>query len=267
MDLSDAQIERYARHILLQDVGGQGQARLLQSRVLVIGAGGLGAPVLMYLAAAGVGTLGVIDDDTVDLSNLQRQVIHGTNDIGRPKTESAKDALSDINPDVNIETHAVRFTAANALDLVAQYDLVADGSDSFDTRSLVNDACFLARKPLVSAAVGQFDGQLATFKAYATGADGTKLPCYRCLFPEAPPPGSVPTCAEAGILGALTGVMGSLQALEVIKELLGLGESLAGRLLLYDGLQAMTRVVTLKADEACALCGKAPTITDLSSHA
>ncbi len=266
MDLSDQQIERYARHLLLRDVGGQGQAKLLRSRVLVIGAGGLGAPVLMYLAAAGIGTLGIIDDDTVNLSNLQRQIIHATGDIDRPKTESAKQTLQALNPDVNIETHTVRFSASNALELVSRFDLVADGSDSFETRALINDACYLAKVPLISAAVGQFDGQLATFKAFAAGADGKQLPCYRCLFPEAPAPGTVPACAEAGILGALTGVMGSLQALEVIKELLGIGTSLAGKLLIYDGLDTATRLVTLKADKNCALCSSAPTITDLSIH-
>ena len=267
MDLTDQQIERYARHLLLRDVGGQGQAKLLQSRVLVIGAGGLGAPVLMYLAAAGVGTLGVVDDDTVDLSNLQRQIIHHTEDIGQAKTASARDTLNALNPDVTIETHSVRFTASNALGLVKQYDLVADGSDSFETRALVNDVCYFAKVPLVSAAVGQFDGQLATFKPFAAATGGSHFPCYRCLFPEAPAPGTVPTCAEAGVLGALTGVMGSLQALEVIKELLQIGESLAGKLLIYDGLDTTTRTVKLKADEGCALCGTAPTIKDLSGHA
>ncbi len=267
MELTDQQIERYARHLLLRDVGGQGQAKLLQSRVLVIGAGGLGAPLLMYLAAAGVGTLGVVDDDTVDLSNLQRQIIHHTGDIGQAKTTSARETLHALNPDVKVETHAVHFNASNAVELVKQYDLVADGSDSFETRTLINDACYFAKVPLVSAAVGQFDGQLATFKAFTTGPDGEPLPCYRCLFPEAPAPGTVPTCAEAGILGALTGVMGSLQALEVIKELLQIGQSLAGKLLIYDGLDATTRLVKLSADDACALCGETAVITDLSGHA
>ncbi len=264
MELTDQQVERYARHLLLRDVGGQGQAKLLQSRVLVIGAGGLGAPLLMYLAAAGVGTLGIIDDDAVDLSNLQRQIIHRTSDIGRPKTESALQTLKALNPDVQVETHTARFNASNALKLVECYDLVADGSDTFETRVLVNDACYLAKVPLVSAAVGQFDGQLATYRAYTYGRDGKPLPCYRCLFPEAPAPGTVPTCAEAGILGALTGVMGSLQALEVIKEVLGIGESLAGKLMIYNGLDGSMRIVKLKADQGCALCGTNPTITDLS---
>ncbi len=266
MTLNQEQIERYARHLLLKEVGGQGQAKLLQSRVLVVGAGGLGAPLLLYLAAAGVGTLGVVDDDTVDLSNLQRQIIHKTSDVGQPKPQSAQNTIAALNPDIRVETHPFRLTAANALDLVSQYDLVADGCDTYKTRALVNDACFFARKPLVSAAVGQFDGQLATFKPYATNEAQQPYPCYRCLFPEAPPPGMVPTCAEAGILGALAGVMGSLQALEVIKELLGIGDSLAGRLLIYDGLAATTRTVKLKPDPSCALCSDNATIRDLSVH-
>ncbi len=266
MTLNPQQIQRYARHLLLKEVGGQGQAQLLKSRVLVVGAGGLGAPLLLYLAAAGVGRLGIVDDDTVDLSNLQRQVIHTTADIGRQKTLSAEAAITALNPDVTVDRHSVRLTAANALDLIAQYDLIADGSDTYATRALVNDACFFARKPLVSAAVGQFDGQLATFKPYAEDKQGAPYPCYRCLFPEPPPPGTVPTCAEAGILGAVTGVMGSLQALEVIKELLSIGDSLAGRLMIYDGLAATQRIVKIKPDPACALCSDKATIHDLSVH-
>ena len=261
MALSPNQIERYARHILLKDVGGQGQAKLLNAKVLVIGAGGLGSPCLMYLAAAGVGTLGVIDDDHVSLSNLQRQILHTTSNIGKLKVESAKDALGAINPDVVIKTHAECLTARNALDIISGYDLVADGSDSYETRALVNDACFLTKTTLVSAAVGQFDGQLTTFKAYET--DGTRKPCYRCLFPVAPAPETVPTCAEAGVLGALTGVLGSMQAMEAIKEILQIGDSLSGRLMLYDGLAAETRTVRFPADPACALCGDAPSITSL----
>lgn len=264
MALSSEQIERYARHILLKDVGGQGQAKLLNAKVLVIGAGGLGSPCLMYLAAAGIGTLGVIDDDHVSLSNLQRQIIHRTQDIERPKVASAKDTLAAMNPDAVIRTHAERLTAHNALDIISQYDLVADGSDSFETRALVNDACYFAKTPLVSAAVGQFDGQLTTFRAYEKGRPAK--PCYRCLFPVAPAPGTVPTCAEAGILGALTGVLGSLQALEVLKEVLQIGDSLSGRLMLYDGLAAETRTVRFPADPACALCGEKPSITNLSVH-
>jgi len=263
MALSSEQIKRYARHLLLKDVGGQGQEKLLQSRVLIVGAGGLGAPLVLYLAAAGVGTIGIVDYDTVDVSNLQRQVIHKTSDLGRLKTDSAAAAIKALNPDVTVETHAVRLAPANALELVRAYDLVADGSDTFATRILVNDACYFARRPLISAAVGQYDGQLSTFKAYdRSGA----YPCYRCLFPEPPPPGTIPTCAEAGILGALAGVMGAMQAMEVLKELLGLGDGLAGRLLLYDGLGATMRTVRLKPDPACALCGADAAIRDLSSH-
>src|SRR6185295_7180769 len=229
--LDASELERYARHIVLREVGGPGQAKLKAARVLVVGAGGLGAPVLLYLAAAGVGTLGVVDDDDVSLSNLQRQVIFATDDIGKPKVERAGDAVKGLNPHVNVETHRVRLTAANALDLIARYDIVADGSDNFVTRYLVADACYFARKPLVTAAVGTFDGSLTSIRAHETGADGTPNPTYRCLFPEPPPPGTVPACAEAGILGALPGVLGSLMALEVIREIVGFGEGLVGRLL------------------------------------
>jgi len=234
MTLSPDEIARYARHIVLADVGGPGQQRLKAARVLVIGAGGLGAPLIQYLAAAGVGTLGIVDDDSVALSNLQRQVIHDTAAIGRPKVESARDAVARINPHVTVATHAVRLTADNAGELFRDYDIVADGSDNFATRYAVSDACFHARKPLVTAAVGQFDGSITTLRPYETGPDGRPNPTYRCLFPEAPPDGLLPTCAQAGILGALTGVIGSLQALEVIKEVVGVGTGLTGRLLLYD---------------------------------
>lgn len=264
MDLSEQQIERYARHIILRDIGGPGQAKLLQARVLVIGAGGLGAPVLMYLAAAGVGTLGVIDFDEVDLSNLQRQIIHDTDNVGRPKTESAAASIKRLNPDVTVIQHSERLTAQNALALFSDYDLIADGSDTFETRFLVNDAAFFAQKPLVSAAVGQFDGQLATYKSHEADGEGNAYPCYRCVFPEAPPPGTVPTCAEAGVIGALTGVMGTLQALEVIKEITGAGETMAGRLLIYDGLATTFRTIRVRKDPACALCGPQPSIKDLS---
>lgn len=262
MDFTDAQIERYARHIILREVGGAGQAKLLASSVLAVGAGGLGSPLLMYLAAAGVGRIGVIDDDRVALSNLQRQVLHFTSDIDRLKTESALEKLSAINPDVKVETHAERLTEANALDLFRRYDLIADGSDGFKTRFLVNDACFLAKKPLVSAALGQFEGQLATYRAFEEGK-----PCYRCLFPAPPPPGTVPSCAEGGVLGALAGVMGSLQAVEVVKELLGLGDSMTGRLLIYDALSARFRIVKVSPDPACALCGPQATIRSLGCAA
>ena len=255
MSLSDEELERYARHIVLRDVGGTGQSRLGAARVLIVGAGGLGSPALLYLAAAGVGTIGIVDFDHVSLSNLQRQVAHATGDVGRLKTDSASDAIAAINPHVRVERHPVRLTAENALDLIGRYDIVADGSDNFPTRFLVNDACFFAKKTLVSAAVTEFDGQLATFKAHERGR-----PCYRCLFPEAPPPGTVPSCSETGVLGAAAGVMGTLQALEVIKEITGIGESMAGRLLIYEALATRFRTVSFKADPACALCGEQPTI-------
>src|SRR5438552_5396741 len=220
--MTEDEVTRYARHIVLADVGGPGQQKLKAARVLVIGAGGLGAPLIQYLAAAGVGTLGIVDDDSVALSNLQRQVIHDTAAIGRPKVDSARDAVARLNPHVTVEMHGLRLTAENVDALVRQYDVVADGSDNFATRYAVSDACFHQRKPLVTAAVGQFDGSITTLRPYETGPDGTPNPTYRCLFPEAPPDGILPTCAQAGILGALTGVVGSLQALEVIKEVVGI---------------------------------------------
>ncbi|MEE8623430.1 MAG: molybdopterin-synthase adenylyltransferase MoeB [Alphaproteobacteria bacterium] len=263
MEFTEDQIQRYARHIILPEVGGDGQAKLMRSRVLVIGAGGLGSPILLYLAAAGVGTLGVVDDDTVDLSNLQRQVIHGTGRIGEAKVESARQTLAEVNPEVRLVKHQVRLTAENALELIGAYDLVADGSDNFETRFLLNDACYRAQKPLVSAALLGFEGQVSTYKAYLGGDN----PCYRCIFPEPPPPGLIPTCAEGGVLGAVAGAVGSIQATEVIKELLGIGESLSGSLLIYDGLTTTFRKVRVKPDPACPLCGATPTIRDLSHHA
>ena len=216
----------------------------------------------MYLAAAGVGTIGIVDDDLVSLSNLQRQIVHGTNDLERLKVESAAEALNQINPDVSVVQHAMRLDAGNAFELISSYDLVADGCDNFDTRFLVNDACYLAGVPLVSAAIGQFEGQLSTYKAF----EGD-LPCYRCIFPEKPPEGTVPSCAEAGVIGALAGVMGSLQAVEIIKEIVGMGDSMAGRLMIYDALTARIRTVNLKRDPKCRLCGPQATIHDLSQHA
>jgi adenylyltransferase/sulfurtransferase len=266
MTLSDEQLERYARHIILREVGGAGQARLRDARVLIIGAGGLGSPALLYLSAAGVGTIGVVDNDEVSLSNLQRQIAHRTQDIGRLKVESASDSARAINPDTHINRHATRINAHNALELVKNYEIVLDGSDNFATRFLVNDACFLAGRTLVSAAVGQFDGQLAVFKAHEQVDGKRTYPCYRCVFPEAPPAGSVPSCTEAGILGALTGVMGTLQALEALKEILGIGDTMAGRLTLYDGLGGTFRTVRVKPDPACALCGPKATLRDLSHH-
>ncbi|HEY8564318.1 MAG TPA: molybdopterin-synthase adenylyltransferase MoeB [Beijerinckiaceae bacterium] len=234
MALEPDEIDRYARHLVLREVGGPGQAKLKAARVLVVGAGGLGAPLLQYLAAAGLGTLGIVDDDAVSLSNLQRQVIHGTPDIGRAKVASAADAITRLNPHVRIEAHSARITPENAAGLIEAYDIVADGSDNFETRYAVSDACFRAGRPLVTAALGQFDGSLTTIRAHERGADGRPNPTYRCLFPSPPPPGAVPTCAQAGVLGALAGVMGSLMAMEVVRETVGFGESLVGRLLMVD---------------------------------
>lgn len=234
MSLSAGEIERYARHIVLRGVGGPGQQKLKAVRVLVIGAGGLGASLLHYLAAAGIGTLGIVDDDEVSLSNLQRQVIHATADIGRPKVESAADAIARLNPHVRVETHRLRLDANNAAGLIGSYDIVADGSDNFDTRYLVSDACFHAKKPLVTAAIGEFDASLTTLKPFERNAQGAPNPTYRCLFPEQPPAGMIPACAEAGVLGALAGIAGSMMALEVIRLVAGFGEDLVGRLLLMD---------------------------------
>src|SRR4051812_5634039 len=265
--LSPDELERYARHIVLREVGGPGQAALKRARVLVIGAGGLGAPVLLYLAAAGVGTLGIVDDDEVSLSNLQRQVIHGTPEIGAPKVASAAATIARINPHVTVEAHATRLVAANALDIVGRYDLVADGSDNFATRYLVSDACFFAKKPLVTAAMGTFDGTLTTIRAHEHAADGRPNPTYRCLFPEAPPPGTVPTCAEVGVLGAMAGVLGSMMALEVIREIVGFGEGLVGRLVMVDARAMRFETLRYSWDAANPLSGERPTITDLSVHA
>jgi molybdopterin-synthase adenylyltransferase len=264
--LDAKELERYARHIVLREVGGPGQAKLKTARVLVVGAGGLGAPVLLYLAAAGVGTLGIVDDDHVSLSNLQRQVIFATDDIGKPKVERASDAVKSLNPHVNVETHSVRLTAANALDLISRYDIVADGSDNFATRYLVSDACYFARKALVTAAVGTFDGSLTSIRAHEKRPDGTPNPSYRCLFPEPPPAGTVPACAEAGILGALPGVLGSLMALEIIREIVGFGEGLVGRLLMVDARSMRFETLTYAWDPSNPLSGETPTIRDLSAH-
>ncbi|PCI33158.1 MAG: adenylyltransferase [Alphaproteobacteria bacterium] len=248
MMLNDQQLDRYARHIILKQVGGAGQQKLLASRVLVVGAGGLGSPLILYLAAAGVGTIGVIDDDVVDLSNLQRQVLHTTEQIGNLKTHSARHMIQQINPDVKIIEVPERLTAANAESLVADYDIVADGCDNFDTRFLINDVCLKLKKPLVSAALSQFDGQISTFKGYLSDK-----PCYRCFIPNHP--GAVGNCAEAGILGAVAGVLGTMQAVEVLKELLELGDSLAGKLVLYDALSATSRTIRLPKDPGCPACG------------
>ncbi len=262
IDWTDEQLERYSRHILLPEVGGVGQEKLLQASVLVIGAGGLGAPMLQYLAAAGVGRLGIIDADTVDLSNLQRQVIHRTQDIDIPKVESAARMIRDLNPDVTIEPYNERITAANALEIVSRYDITADGTDNFPTRYLMNDACHLAGKTLVSGALLRFEGQLSVFKSHL----GEPHPCYRCLFPEPPPPGSVPSCSEAGVFGAVAGAVGVQQAVEVLKEILEIGESLSGTFMMYDGLYTEWQKIKLRKNPACPLCGEHPTIEDLSAH-
>ncbi len=264
--LTAEELERYARHIVLREVGGPGQAALKAARVLVVGTGGLGAPALLYLAAAGIGTLGVVDDDEVSLSNLQRQVIHDSARIGQPKVESAAAAIRRLNPHVAIRTHAVRLAAANALALIGDYDLVADGSDNFPTRYLVADACYFAKKPLVTAAVGTFDGTLTTIRAHERGSDGKPNPTYRCLFPAPPPPGAVPVCAEAGILGALTGVLGSMMALEAIREIVGFGEGLVGRLLMFDARAMRFETLSYAWDRNNPLSGERPTIKDLSIH-
>ena len=265
--LTTDELERYARHIVLREVGGPGQAALGRARVLVIGAGGLGAPVLLYLAAAGVGTLGVVDDDVVALSNLQRQVIHATPDVGVPKVDSATGAIRRLNPHVAVTQYNARLTARNALELIGGYDIVADGSDNFATRYLVGDACYFAKKPLVTAALGSFDGTLTTIRAHERGADGRPNPSYRCLFPEPPPPGTVPACAEAGILGALAGVIGSMMALEVIREIVGFGEGLVGRLVMVDARAMRFETLRYSWDPENPLSGDHPTISDLSVHA
>jgi len=249
--MTELQIRRYARHIVLAEIGGIGQARLIAAKVLVVGAGGLGAPLLQYLAAAGIGTLGVIDDDTVDLSNLQRQVIHRTADIGMAKAESAREALAAINPEVNVVVHKERLTEANAWRVMGGYDIVADGSDNFATRYLVNDTCYRLKKTLVSAAILRFDGQISTYKAF----EGAGHPCLRCVFPKAPSEEAVPSCAQAGVLGALAGTLGSMQATEVVKEVLGVGKSLSGRLLMYDALAASFDEMAIAKRPDCPTCG------------
>ncbi|MDO9412131.1 MAG: molybdopterin-synthase adenylyltransferase MoeB [Pseudolabrys sp.] len=261
--LNRDELERYARHIVLREVGGPGQAKLKAARVLVIGAGGLGAPLLLYLAAAGVGTIGIVDDDIVSLSNLQRQVIHVTADVGVRKVDSAEAAIEKLNPHVKVETHMTRLDASNALDLISDYDVIADGSDNFATRYLASDACYFARKPLVTAAVGVFDGSLTTIRAHESGADGARNPTYRCLFPEPPPAGSIPACSEAGILGALPGILGSMMALEVMREIVGFGEGLVGRLLMVDARSMRFETLSYAWDSDNPLSGIAPTIVDL----
>jgi adenylyltransferase/sulfurtransferase len=262
LDFTEPELHRYSRHILLKEVGAIGQAKLRAARVLIVGAGGLGSPLALYLAAAGVGTLGIVDHDRLELSNLQRQVAHTTARIGANKTDSAAEALRALNPEVKLELHPRRMDAAAARELIPRYDVVCDGTDNFPTRFLLGDACHLLGRPLVTAAVLRFEGQLSVFR----GHEGAPQPCHRCLHPEPPPPGLVPSCSEAGVLGAVVGVMGTLQATEVLKLIMGIGEGMAGRLLLWDSLDMRFRTVKLRRDPDCALCGAHATITDLSAH-
>jgi sulfur-carrier protein adenylyltransferase/sulfurtransferase len=257
--LSHAEVLRYSRHLLLPEVGITGQRKLKQARVLTVGAGGLGSPLSLYLAAAGVGTIGIVDFDVVDLTNLQRQIVHGTSTLGRPKLESAEARLSDVNPNVRIEKHETRLTSENALEILREYDIVVDGTDNFPTRYLVNDACVLLGKPNVYGSIFRFEGQASLFYA-------RQGPCYRCLYSEPPPPGLVPSCAEGGVLGVLPGIIGSIQALETIKWIIGAGDSLLGRLLLFDALRLRFRELQLRKDPACPLCGENPSIRGLIDY-
>jgi molybdopterin-synthase adenylyltransferase len=258
MELTESEIQRYSRHIILQDVGGKGQLKLKRAKVLLIGAGGLGSPAGLYLAAAGIGTIGLVDGDVVDLSNLQRQIMHSTATLGKPKVESGKQTLSAINPEITVNAHHQLVDADNIIPLISQYDIVLDGSDNFTTRFLVNDACFFAKKTLISASMFRFEGQLTAIKPHQG------YPCYRCLYPEPPPAGLVPNCQEAGVLGVLAGTMGVLQASEAIKEILGIGETIADKLVIYDALEMKFRKVNRPKDPACLLCGPNPKIKDLS---
>jgi len=258
-DLSVDEVRRYSRHLIIPEIGMTGQKRLKNARVLCVGAGGLGSPALLYLAAAGVGTLGVIDFDVVDESNLQRQIIHGQSDVGRPKAQSARDSIAEINPYVHVVLHEEPLTADNAMEIFAGYDLIVDGTDNFATRYLVNDACVLLGKPYVWGSIYRFDGQASVFWA-------EHGPCYRCLYPEPPPPGMVPSCAEGGVLGVLCASIGSIQVNEAIKVITGVGEPLAGRLMIYDALEMSYRAVRVRKDPECAICGKNPTITELIDY-
>lgn len=264
MDFTPEQVKRYARHIIMPQVGGDGQRKLRDAKVCIIGAGGLGSPVSLYLAAAGVGTLGIVDDDHVELSNLQRQIVHDTPGIGQLKIESARARLTQLNPDIDIIPHQLRLNAENALDVLAPYDIIADGTDRFASRYLINDASYLAGKTLVSAALLQFEGQLTTFRPARAGA--LQSPCYRCLFPDPPAPGASPNCAQAGVFGALAGIIGTLQATEILKEIIGIGDSLAGQFLLYNALTHDMRKFAAKRRPGCALCGDHPSLIDLSHH-
>ena len=258
LTLTPEQVKRYSRHIIMSDVGSKGQRALMGAKALIIGAGGLGSPSAIYLSLAGVGTVGIVDFDVVELSNLQRQILHHTADVGRPKVLSAVDNIKAYNPDVNVVVHETRLVSENAMEIISQYDLVINGADNFATRYLVNDACYLLKKPLMDGSILIFDGQATVFLP----GEG----CYRCLFPSPPPPGMVPNCAEAGVLGALTGLVGSIQATEALKYILGIGESLSSRLLLIDALSMTFREVRLKRNPACPLCGDNPTITELIDY-
>ena len=259
MKFTEEQIRRYSRHIILPEVGGKGQTKIMESKVLLIGTGGLGSPAALYLSAAGVGSLGLVDFDLVEESNLQRQIIHSTPDIGRPKIESAKEKIGALNPDVRVITHNEKLTSENAIDIIEGYDVVIDGTDNFPTRYLVNDACVFANKPLVYGSIFRFDGQATVFKPF----DG---PCYRCLFPEPPPPGMVPSCQEAGVLGILPGMIGLIQATEALKLILGVGDTLIGRLLLYDSLKMSFQEFKIRRDTNCLVCGDSPTVKELIDY-
>ena len=260
MELNNDEIRRYSRHLILPEVGLSGQKKICSSSVLCIGAGGLGSPIAMYLAAAGIGKLGILDFDLVDFSNLQRQIVHGTQDVGRPKTESAKATINRINPNVGVVIHNTRITSENALDLIHPYDIVVDGTDNFPTRYLTNDACVLLKKANVYGSIFRFEGQASVFAPHLGG------PCYRCLYPEPPPPGMVPSCAEGGVLGVLPGIIGTIQATEILKLALGKGSSLVGRLLLFNALDMKFRELKLRRDPQCPLCGESPTITELIDY-
>src|SRR6476659_1222932 len=260
MQLNNDEIRRYSRHLILPEVGLAGQKKICSTTVLCIGAGGLGSPIAMYLAAAGIGKIGIVDFDTVDFSNLQRQIIHGTEDVGRPKAESAKETINSINPNVEVVIHSTRISSENALDLIGQYDIVVDGTDNFPTRYLTNDACVLLKKPNVYGSIFRFEGQASVFAPHLGG------PCYRCLYPEPPPPGMVPSCAEGGVLGVLPGIVGCIQATEILKLALGKGSSLIGRLLLFNALDMKFRELKLRRDPKCPLCGENPTITKLIDY-
>ncbi len=260
MDLTEEQIYRYSRHIILPEVGGIGQQQLLKSKVFCVGVGGLGSPIALYLAGAGVGTIGIADSDQVDISNLHRQVIHSTDDIGKSKTHSAREKLEKLNPDVNIIEHKERITKHNIRSIISDFDIVVDGTDNFQTRYLINDACYFEKKTLVSGAIFQFEGQVAVFKPHAGSA------CYRCLYPEIPPVGTMPNCQEAGILGAVAGIIGTMQAVETIKELLQIGESLSGKLLMFNALKMSFNVVNVKKDPSCQLCNGTGEINDVDEY-